>query len=105
MNINDVLQKFIALLEEEEYFEAHNALEPLWLKMKKEHHPYTNLTRGLINAAVAFEHLKRDTPTAMNKAQKTFAGYMKYRYMCDDGDCYFKLACKKADDIAVKVGL
>jgi hypothetical protein len=105
MNINDVLQKFISLLEDKKYFEAHNVLEPIWLKMKKEHHQYTNLARGLINAAVAFEHIKRDTPTAMTKARKTFVGYMKYRHMCDDSDCYFKLACEKADDIAARAGL
>ena len=105
MNINDVLQKFISLLEDEKYFEAHNALEPLWLKMKKEHHSYTDLTRGLINAAVAFEHIKRDTPTAMTKARKTFAGYLKYRHMCRSCDENFSLACQKADEIATRAEL
>lgn len=100
MNINDVLQKFIVLLENEEYFEAHNVFEQVWLEMKKEHHSCVDLARGLINAAVAFEHIKRDTPTAMTKARKVFAGYTKYRHMCDDMDCYFESACKKVDEIA-----
>ncbi len=105
MKIENVLQKFIVLLEKKEYFEAHGVLEHIWLEMKKDGHQYANLARGLINAAVAFEHIKRATPTAMTKARKAFAGYTKYRHICDDADCNFKSACKKADEIAATLGL
>jgi len=105
MNLDNSLQKYIILLEKKEYYEAHHMLELAWLEMKKEDHPYTDLVRGLINAAVAFEHIKRATPTAMTKARKVFAGYIKYRHKCDDADCHFKSACKKADEIAAKIGL
>ncbi|MDY0195550.1 MAG: DUF309 domain-containing protein [Sulfurovaceae bacterium] len=105
MNLNNALQKYIILLESKEYYEAHHMLEQIWLKMKKEDHPYTNLARGLINAAVAFEHIKRNTPTAMTKARKTFAGYLKYRHICRSCDKNFSLACQKADEIATRAEL
>ncbi|MDD5405370.1 MAG: DUF309 domain-containing protein [Sulfurovaceae bacterium] len=105
MNIDDVLQKFIILLDNKEYFQAHSVLEEVWRKMKSEHYPCVNLVRGLINAAVAFEHIKRDTPRAIIKAHKTFAGYVKYRNLCQTCDDNLKKACRKVDEIASKAGL
>jgi hypothetical protein len=57
-------------------------MEHLWREMKKEDHKLTNFIKGLINAAVAFEHIKRATPNASIKAQKTFAGFAKYKNDC-----------------------
>lgn len=105
MNLNEIMQKFIVLLEHEEYYEAHEVLEDVWRQMKRDGHPCADLVRGLINAAVAFEHIKRNTNAAMTKARKTFEGYTKYRHMCDDKDCNFKLACEKADEISMMLGL
>lgn len=100
MSIDTVLNKFIDLLHAGEYFEAHEVLEYEWHNLKRENHQKANLARGLINAAVAFEHLKRNTPTAMSKATKTYSGYTKYAHLCDESDGYWHDACKLVDNIA-----
>lgn len=86
MKIIDTLKEFIVLLKNGEYFEAHEVLEHEWHKLKKDNHPKANLARGLINAAVAFEHLKRNSPTAMDKAMRTYKGYLKYAHLADDSE-------------------
>jgi hypothetical protein len=86
MDNDNILAKFIDLLRADEYFEAHEVLEHEWHKLKSLNHPKANLARGLINAAVAFEHLKRNTPTAMDKAKRTYSGYTKYAHLAHDAE-------------------
>jgi hypothetical protein len=100
MQLEATLKKFIGLLERSDYFEAHEVLEHEWHELKKTNHPKANLARGLINAAVAFEHLKRATPTAMSKATKTYNGYLRYRYLCDGSEPSWNEVCKMVERIA-----
>lgn len=81
------LDKFNRLIEERLFFEAHEALEPLWLAFKKEGNVLTPLLRGYINAAIAFEHIKRGGIASRKSAKKTFACYLRYRHLsskCDN---------------------
>lgn len=102
METTIILDKFIELLKNEDYFEAHEVLEKAWHKLKRDGDKKANLAKGLINAAVAFEHIKRATPTAMIKAKKTYAGYLRYKHLCEDKLSQWNEACKIVDEIAVK---
>jgi len=105
MSITDTLNRFISLLKDEKHFEAHEVLELHWHKLKKENHPQSNLAKGLINAAIAFEHIKRNTPTAMQKAVKTYSGYKRYSYLKNDASKEWIETCDTVESIAFSLGL
>jgi len=105
MNMSTTLKEFIELLENEDYFEAHEILEEKWHQLKRDEDTKANLARGLINAAVAFEHIKRDTPTASDKANKTYAGYLRHKHLCNGSKGKWKEACDKVEQIATCYGL
>lgn len=105
MDTTITLKKFVQLLENEDYFEAHEILEEEWHQLKRDGDTKVNLARGLINAAVAFEHIKRATPTAMIKATKTYGGYLRYKHLCDDKSSQWYEACIAVELIAKKRGL
>ncbi|MBN2825267.1 MAG: DUF309 domain-containing protein, partial [Campylobacterales bacterium] len=78
--VTKALEEFEGLLEHKLYFEAHEVLELLWIEAKKYNHPQTLLIKGLINAAVAFEHLKRNRPNALKSSRITIQAYKRYRH-------------------------
>ena len=59
-DLEGALKEYLTLMNKEEYFEAHEALEEAWHPLRKADYPLKNLVKGLINGAVAFEHIKRD---------------------------------------------
>jgi hypothetical protein len=67
---------FLACLDEERYYDAHEALEALWFPVRRDKTPEVLLLKGLINASVSFELHKRGRP---NKAPGPWNVYMKYR--------------------------
>ena len=67
-DLEGALIEYLKLLDEEEYFEAHEVLEEAWHPLRLEDHYLKNLVKGLINGAVAFEHLKRDRSTSKKSA-------------------------------------
>jgi len=67
---------FLACLEEERYYDAHEVLEAVWFPMRFEKTPEVLLLKGLINASVSFELYKRGRP---HKAPGPWNVYMKYR--------------------------
>ncbi len=77
MNLKKVLQQYISLLHKEEYFEAHELLELEWHRHKKLNTAYTDTLKGLINAAIAFEHIKRDKPKSPRVAKQAISSYDK----------------------------
>ena len=66
---------FMALIEKERYFEAHEVLEEYWHTIRKTSNPYKNVYRGFINAAVSLELKKR----GRNNYKRVWNNYEKYR--------------------------
>lgn len=67
---------FLACLDEERYYDAHEVLEAVWFPVRFEKTPEVLLLKGLINASVSFELHKRGR---MHKAPGPWNVYMKYR--------------------------
>ncbi len=104
-DLEGALKEYLQLLDEEKYFEAHEVLEEAWHPLRKADHPLKNLLKGLINGAIAFEHIKRDRNDADKKAKKVMASFDRYRYLCTEGIEYFELfeeACQKIEVFKMK---
>jgi len=57
--MNQVLEEGIRLFNTQKYFEAHEALEAVWLKAEGEEKTFLH---GLIQVAAAFHHYTRSNP-------------------------------------------
>lgn len=93
------------MLQKGEYFEAHEVLEEAWHPLRKANHPLKNLVKGLINAAVAFEHLKRCEENGPRRARIVMASFDRYSYFAVDGienASLFKEACQLVKDLKSK---
>ena len=73
--LNEALAQYEVLMAEGAYFEAHEALEVVWYPMRRDRSALANSLRGLINGAVAFEHLKRGRSGAEERARRVMASY------------------------------
>ena len=99
-DLEGALKAYVVLLDEEEYFEAHEVLEEAWHPLRLKKDPLANLLKGLINGAVAFEHLKRNSDNAQQKACKVMASYERHKGLCTEEIRYaplFKNACMKIE--------
>ncbi|WP_434580744.1 DUF309 domain-containing protein [Sulfurimonas sp. NW15] len=70
------INEFIKCLEEERYYDAHEALEAAWFPRRFEKDKEVKLLKGFINAAVSFELIKRGRE---KQSKKVWANYLKYR--------------------------
>ncbi len=70
------LQEFTLCLQEERFYDAHEALEAVWFPLRFEKGKEVKLLKGFINAAVSFELLKRGRA---KQSKKVWANYLKYR--------------------------
>jgi hypothetical protein len=86
---------FITLLEQERYFDAHEALEEKWFPIRFDDHPEKNMIRGLINAAVSFELIKRGRPKPANKVFKTYQKYLPLIATCQSSNLFYYNQCIK----------
>jgi len=96
------LQNYIMLLQKEDYFDAHEVLEEAWHPLRKANHPLKNLTKGLINAAICFEHIKRNRKESQRKANQVLKSFERHKYLCIEGIESFELfneSCKKVEDL------
>ena len=101
-DIEDALKQYIVLLDAERYFEAHEILEEVWYPRRLNKDPLANLLKGLINGAVAFEHLKRNCKNAVEKARKVMVAYDRYKVLCIGKIRYalfFRVACEKIEEL------
>ncbi len=101
-DLEGALKHYMKLLDEGAYFEAHEVLEEAWhpLRIRKDY--LANLVKGLINGAIAFEHIKRNRVNAHYKAQRVFTAYEKHKNLCIDTILYYNLfkdACKKIENL------
>ena len=104
-DLEGALKEYIKLLEEEEYFEAHEVMEEAWHPLRLKKHPLANLAKGYINAAITFEHIKRNRKNVKEKSQKVIASYERHKHLCvEEIEHYnlFKEAEKKIEDLKMK---
>ncbi len=92
--INKKIEEFVACIEEERFYDAHEVLEELWFPRRFEKCIEIELLKGFINAAVSFELIKRGR---MAQSRRVWANYLKYRqnlYKISSNykNSYFKLA-------------
>ena len=74
------LDRFVLCLDEERFYDAHEALEEVWFPRRFEDDMEIKLIKGFINAAVSFELTKRGRPDPATRAWKN---YEKYRPLLD----------------------
>ncbi len=70
------IARFHLCLDEERFYDAHEALEEVWFPRRFEDDREMKLIKGFINAAVSFELTKRGRP---KPATKAWGNYEKYR--------------------------
>jgi hypothetical protein len=73
--LENALSLFGTLLETGHFYEAHEALEPLWFPRRFELSAEVLLLKGFINAAVSFELYKRNRPLRSNQVWGTYQKY------------------------------
>jgi len=99
-DLEEALKGFLKLLEQEDYYDAHEILEEAWHPLRKKDHPLKNLAKGLINGAICFEHLKRNRTDAKRKAASVLRSYERHKHLCIEGIEQHKLfsaACLKIE--------
>ena len=104
-DLEGALKAYMKLLDEEEYFEAHEVLEEAWHPLRLKKHPLANLVKGFINGAITFEHIKRNRKNMPNKAQRVIASYERYAHLCTEEiehAALFKEAKEKIEALKVK---
>ena len=78
--------KFVKCLEEERFYDAHEALEEAWFPRRFEDSNEVKLLKGFINASVSFELYKKGR---LAQSKKVWMNYLKYRQLLFKLDsCY-----------------
>ncbi len=104
-DLEGALREYLRLLEDEFYFEAHEVLEEAWRPLRLANASPHSLLRGLINAAIAFEHIKRNKNNFAKKAQTTISAYERHKSHCTPKMSHwllFKEACEKIEMLKCK---
>lgn len=101
-DLRAALISYLDLMDKQKYFDAHEVLEEAWHPMRKKKDPLQNLVKGLINAAVAFEHLKRAKPGAGQRARRVIASFERHSVLYEsdirEADLFLR-ACQKVERI------
>ena len=101
-DLEGTLKAYLKLMDEEEYFEAHEVLEEAWHPLRLSDHPLKNLVKALINGAVSFEHIKRNRKNAGRKAFRVMDSYERHKGLYSDEIAFtllFKEACEKIESL------
>lgn len=69
------IEKFKSLINEQKYYEAHEALEELWFPIRYKKDDYCLALKGFINGAVCLELHKRDK---LKQSQNVYKTYLKH---------------------------
>jgi len=104
-DLEGALKVYLELLDKEEYFEAHEVLEEAWHPLRLKKHPLANLVKGFINGAIAFEHIKRDSKNAHQKAKRVMESYERHKHLCVEGIKHYALfqhALQKIEALKLK---
>ena len=70
------IEEFQTCLDEQRFYDAHEALEEIWFPRRFEDDPEMKLLKGFINASVCFELFQQGKKAQSKKVWKT---YLKYR--------------------------
>ncbi len=101
-DLEGALKRYLVLLDEGAYFDAHEVLEEAWHPLRIKDDPLKNLVKALINGAVSFEHLKRGKKDAPRKARRVMESYERHKGLYRETIVYallFKEACKKIETL------
>jgi len=104
-DLEGALKEYLKLLDEEEYFEAHEVLEEAWHPLRLGKHPLANLAKGLINGAITFEHIKRNRKEVKKRAQTVIASFERHKHLCVEGIEHYALfneACMQIETLKIK---
>ena len=74
--MKDRIDTYLKLIEDERFYEAHEVLEEFWYPKRFEESEEVRLVKGLINAAVSFELIKKGR---MEASKRVWRNYLKYR--------------------------
>ena len=77
---NELLDEFLTCIDEQRYYDAHEAIEEIWFKRRFEDCDEVRLLKGFINAAVSFELRKKGK---LPQSEKVWKNYLKYRPLLD----------------------
>jgi hypothetical protein len=75
-NYKKHIDLYIECINQERYFDAHEALEHIWFPRRFENSNEIKLLKGFINAAVSFELIKRGRIT---QSKRVWQNYLKYK--------------------------
>ena len=73
-SIDERFKQGVELFNKGEFFECHEVIEDLWLKTKG---PYRDFYKGIIQAAVALHHLKKENLTGAKELFKSSTKYLE----------------------------
>jgi len=77
MDIINGCDKFIQMVKDEKYAQAHETLEEIWKELKKTDKQHSLILKGFINGATSFEIKRRGRP--LSSALKIWSVYEKYK--------------------------
>ncbi len=107
-DLQAALRRYRLLMLEGEYFEAHEVLEEAWHPLRRADDPRRHLAKGLINAAIAFEHLRRDLPKSRRVALKAMQAYDRRKApLPSSTECHkeFQICCETVEELRGEWGL
>jgi len=81
--MNRHLNEFVKCLDEQRYYDAHEALESIWFSRRFEENDEMKLLKGFINAAVSFELTKRGRAEPSKRAWRNYLKYRQLLYKID----------------------
>jgi len=82
--LTEALADYLEMMEHGAYFEAHERVESVWYPLRREKSDLAHILKALINAAIAFEHLKRERPQAAERARRVIRAYERYEPLCGE---------------------
>ena len=98
-DLKGALEAYLRLLEQTSYYEAHEVLEEAWHPLRLRKDPLANLLKGLINGAIAFEHIKRAKKNNKDKALRVIASYERYKHLATKEIPHYNLFQQSIDTI------
>lgn len=79
----ELLEEFLICLNQQRYYDAHEALEEIWFPRRFEDSNEMKLLKGFINASVSFELRLRAREDASAKVWKNYLKYKPLLYKID----------------------
>lgn len=104
--IEHTLNKAISEISEHKFFDAHETLESIWYERRFEKSNEIKLIKGLINATVSLELLKKGKEDAAKKIWKVYLKYRPLLYKTSSAhlNSYHKIA-RHVESIKNKYGI